>query len=68
MAITKVEIKALMREFEALVEADVNGITASDARRSVATWLYRLNRDDLASYFEASVLKYQDKVDERGEQ
>lgn len=56
---TDKQITKLIDEFKGLVEQDVVGITASDARNTITTWLREVATDKQARRFRERILEYQ---------
>ena len=57
--ITNKELQVLIKHFKVLVEADVVGITSSDARETIDTWLRDIGEEDTAEMFSREILNYQ---------
>jgi len=55
---TKQQINQLIKEFKKLVEDDVAGITSTDARNTITTWLESIDIE-LAKHFEKTIYEYQ---------
>jgi hypothetical protein len=55
----KQQINQLIKEFKILVQDDVSGITAADARNTIFTWLISIGESELAIKFEDAIYQYQ---------
>lgn len=56
---TNQELNKLVKHFKELCLEDINGITSSDARRTVTQWLYDIGWEHDAKAFEKRIIEYQ---------
>lgn len=59
MKISKAELRILVKHFKELVEVDIVGITATDARSAVGDWLMEVGQAKASQDFERLVHNYQ---------
>ena len=53
------ELKTLIKHFKELVELDIVGITSTDARNTITSWLEEIGQEENAWKFDSEVYKYQ---------
>lgn len=56
---TQRELKTLIKYFNELVELDIIGITATDARNTITSWLEEIGQEENAWKFDEAIFKYQ---------
>lgn len=59
MKISKAEMRILVKHFKALIERDVVGITATDAREIVHNFFMEVGQPEAGHDFSTAVHKYQ---------
>lgn len=56
---TQRELKVLIKHFKELVEQDIAGITSTDARNTITSWLEEIGQENNAWKFDLAVYTYQ---------
>lgn len=56
---TQRELKVLIKHFKELVEQDTVGITSTDARNTITSWLEEIGQENNAWKFDLAVYTYQ---------